>query len=412
MLTNHIIYKKYPVGAGWMQSLSELLARSGDIEVGLVCLSDGQYEKKTEDNYTQYFVSFERSKNPFYRVCRNITIKIGHSKWTENYLKTIDDFQPDIVHVFGTESFFVELIPRIKQPVVVHVQGILTSYMNAWFPPGGYSVFDLYRYSFRFVDYLKGQTQIQTYRRFKKMTKREQAYVGYIRYCMGRTEWDRLTMKSLNRDIRYSHVEEVLRPQFYDAERWDYQESGKLRLISFLSPSMYKGFDLILKTATILKNQDIDFEWKVCGTDESDNIVHFYDKKLRVDHKKLNVKYLGRIPADNIIHHMQSSDMYIHPSYIENSPNSVCEAQILGMPVIATDVGGVSSLIQNGKTGILIPANDPYYLSRQIMELKNNESYIRELSVNAREVALKRHDRNKILEDIKNVYSEILSERL
>lgn len=412
LLANYIMATKTPVVAGWIQSLSELLGQDSDLNIGLVYLIDGPFEKRVQDNYTLYLVNLERAKNPLCRVYRNVVGKKDHPKWSDNFLQVIEDFNPDIVHIFGTESFIIELVPRIKQKVVVHIQGILTSYMNAWFPPGGYSIFDLYKYSFRFTDYLKGRTQIQTYRLFKKMTKREQSYIKDIHYCMGRTEWDLLTIKTMNNNIRYFHVEEVLRHQFYNAELWKYKGAKIIRLISILSPSIYKGFDLILKSAQILKRQGVGFEWIICGTKESDSVVPFFDKKLGVDHKKLNVYYIGQVQVKELIGYMSASDLFIHPAYIENSPNSICEAQILGMPVIATNVGGVSSLIENRKTGILIPANDPFCLASHIKGLTGNESLIAKLSVNARQAALIRHDRKEIVNNLKHVYKEILQDKM
>jgi len=411
MLANYIMYNENPIVSGWIQSLCELSGQSSELEVGLVYLIDGQYEKRQHDNYTLYLTNFERSKNPLYRIYRNISGKKDHPKWLDNYLRVIDDFQPDIVHIFGTESFIIELLPQIKQRTIVHIQGIVTACMNAWLPPGGYSVLDLYRYSFRFIDYLKGRTQIQSYRLFKKMRKREETNVRHIQYCMGRTDWDRRTIKTMNDGIGYFHIEEVLRNQFYDAKQWKYKKRNKISLISVLSPYIYKGFDLILKSARILKKQGIDFEWIICGTETSDNIVSFFDKKLRLNHRELNIKYMGQVHADKLIEYMYTSDLFIHPSYIENSPNSICEAQLVGMPVIATDVGGISSLIENRKTGILIPANDPYCLVSYIIELTGNENLATEISTNARQAASIRHDRENILNNIKVAYKKILQNK-
>jgi len=63
---------------------------------------------------------------------------------------------------------------------------------------------------------------------------------------------------------------------------------------------------------------------------------------------------LGSLEVNEMVEAMKISRFMVHPSYIDNSPNSICEAQILGLPVVATNVGGVESLIENGKTGLLI----------------------------------------------------------
>ena len=64
--------------------------------------------------------------------------------------------------------------------------------------------------------------------------------------------------------------------------------------------------------------------------------------------------------------------IYIAISHIENSPNSLCEALILGAPCIATNAGGTSSLIEDGNNGILIQDGDAYSMAGAIIELTEN----------------------------------------
>ena len=104
-----------------------------------------------------------------------------------------------------------------------------------------------------------------------------------------------------------------------------------------------------------------------------------------------------------------NSTVYVHPSYIDNSPNSVCEAQILGVPVIAANVGGLPSIINNGETGFLVPANDPYQMAYLIHLLQKDEILNQRIGENAHLQALKRHDRNTIIKQLLEVYDNILS---
>lgn len=103
-----------------------------------------------------------------------------------------------------------------------------------------------------------------------------------------------------------------------------------------------------------------------------------------------------------------NADIFIHPSYIDNSPNSVCEAQICGLPVIAANVGGVSSLIEHKKTGLLVPANAPYDICYWIKELINNDNLRESLSNNAVFTAKERHNPQTIVKNILEVYQSIL----
>ncbi len=91
----------------------------------------------------------------------------------------------------------------------------------------------------------------------------------------------------------------------------------------------------------------------------------------------------------------------------DNSPNSVCEAQILGLPVIACNVGGVSTLIQHRKTGVLVPSNGVIELVSAIKEYNLHPEIYKKLAEEGREVAQKRHDKSKILSELKKVYITI-----
>jgi len=99
--------------------------------------------------------------------------------------------------------------------------------------------------------------------------------------------------------------------------------------------------------------------------------------------------------------------MYVHPSYIDNSPNSVCEAQLLGAAVVATSVGGVPSLIDDGQTGFLVHSGRPDEIAERIVALYRNKALLRKVGRQGREVAMKRHDRAKIVSDLMDVYGKL-----
>lgn len=109
-----------------------------------------------------------------------------------------------------------------------------------------------------------------------------------------------------------------------------------------------------LKTAKLLKDHtDFDFEWLIAGPTGS---FSFFEKNERTPHDAVNIKFLGTLSAEDLAVQLAEADIYVHTAYIDNSPNSLCEAQIIGIPVITTYVGGIPSLVKNYETGILIPS--------------------------------------------------------
>lgn len=92
------------------------------------------------------------------------------------------------------------------------------------------------------------------------------------------------------------------------------------------------------------------------------------------------------------------------PPAIENSPNSLCEAMLLGLPIIVSYAGGTSSILNNGEEGILVQDGYPYSLAGAIIEVANNFP----MAKNVRTHAEERHDKNKIVNNLINTYNSII----
>ena len=408
LLTNQFIHTKdtFIVG-GWIQSLIGVLLNSQTIQLAVVGLTEGESCVEKENDVTYYKVCCRKSPNPLRRIYQRFRCKIQDERVIQDYISNIQDFDPNIIHVFGAESFLCNVIPHVQSKVVVHLQGLINPYLNAWLPPG-VSKTTLLFHSFNLFDSLREVGLKYQYRIFQAIAQRELNYFRSIRYVMGRTDWDKAMATSLIKGVKYFHLEETLRPDFYTDLQWSKKEKDTATFISVLSPSTYKGFDLILKTATLLKSKGIKFRWIVCGTPENHLVVKAMERIFKQRFSKQNVSFLGRKTANELVSLLLDADIFIHPSYIENSPNSLCEAQILGLPVVATNVGGIPSLIENNETGILFPANDPYSLSEIITSLLSDTQKMESLGRQARIEATKRHDRDCILKNIEAIYQEII----
>jgi glycosyltransferase involved in cell wall biosynthesis len=215
----------------------------------------------------------------------------------------------------------------------------------------------------------------------------------------------------LSPNSKYFKVNETLRPEFYaNSGKWKREKSEKLIIVSTISETIYKGLDLILKTAKILKDEtSVSYEWRVIGISGKSNIVMFFERCLSIKSESVGISYLGVKSSREIVTNMMESSVYVHPSYIDNSPNSVCEAQLLGVPVVACDVGGVSTILDFGNAGILVPANAPYELAFHLKQFAIDEKYCEERRMFGLELAKDRHNPQKIVSDLISTYKKVMT---
>jgi len=392
-------------GRGWIESLQTIVEKSTEIEqLGISFPHSTDSEKQIDGKVIYYPIRRVLPGNLVKWIISNWNNKIEHQNEI-NALKTIiNDFEPDLIHIFGTESWLCHVVEMTNKPCVVHLQGLLLPYLNA-FVPNGISIYDLIKYDW--IAFVKGISLWHNKRFIEKKSKREYKFFKEISYFMGRTIWDKSISGFLSSKSTYFHVDEVLRDKFYSAMPWRYNRTNKVLLTSTLSDTLYKGLDLVIKTAALLVKEQFEFEWRIIGVNNDSKSAILLKKILNSEYSSLHIILLGIKNTDEIIDLLSETTLYIHPSYIDNSPNSLCEAQFMGVPVIATNVGGVSSLIEDGKDGFLVPANDPYFLASRIVQLSNKPELMKRFSLRSREKAQKRHSKENILNQLIDTYKHL-----
>lgn len=394
-------------GGGWMTSLKKVIDQEKDIELGISFIQEDTVFKKQVNNATYYpvFIASNiatkiETKIRYGRNLRKI-FRNSDAQYVKRYLDVINDFNPSVIHIWGTEKNFGLICKHIKVPVIIHLQGIINPLLNAFFPQNlslkeyvlkdGFNPLAIYR------------NKIE-YKAWEYIAEREKEIFKKCNYFMGRTHWDRILTEIYSKNARYFHCEEGLRDEFYIHRKWEPQKSKQFRIVTTISSPLYKGGDLLLKTAHLLKNElNLDFEWMLFGVDN----LKFQEKLTGIRATEVNLFLKGMATSKQLQQELLTANVFVHPSYIDNSPNSVCEAQISGVPVVACNVGGVSSLIENNVNGVLVPANDPYSLAYRIKELCISRITAEKISTEAIKVATNRHDLETILLNLVSIYKTL-----
>lgn len=394
-------------GGGWISSLQKLLYKVESVDLGILFLTDKPLPKKDDGNF-HYYPIFEKPLSAFKKLKRYYG---GYKREVTNHYskvqKVIDEFQPDIIHLFGIENELADLLGKTSIPVIVHLQGMLGPCNNAFFPVGFNNSSFVWPPSISESIFRNGY--IFAKNSIVVRSRLEEQNFKNVKYCMGRTAWDRMVSSMLSFDSVYFHIDEVLRDEFYDnAGRWAKKGDGFV-ITSTISDTVYKGLDVILKTASLLKRiSNITIEWRVIGIEPDCPLVSHIENILKIISADVDVRYLGIKSPQELCDLLLKSTLYVHPSYIDNSPNALCEAQILGVPVIACNVGGVGSIVKDGSTGILVPSNGVYEMAFYILKLYNDAGLLSLIGHGGYEAAIARHNKEKIKADLLNAYKSIV----
>lgn len=392
---------------GWMISLENAIKYSKEISLNIAYFSNIDEQPFEYENVKYY---------PIYLKRKSITEKLRNIYDTsENRDKRIipilkeiiERSTPDIIHIHGTESVFCSITDEITdKPIVYSIQGYIAPIAEQYF--AGYSLETLKKYD-TLISKIFNKSTIATYKKLLYDAKREKKAIKNSKYLIGRTKWDSSISRLYNPNAKYFTVNEILREPFYNTIWQKESFNDRLTIISTLSPGIYKGYETLLKAAALLKEHaNFDFEWKVIGCTKESTWVRISEDITGYKSEECNVKLLGFKNAEEIAKELKEADIYCHTSHIENSPNSVCEAMIIGMPIIATFVGGTDSMITHKKEGILYQDGDSYALAAYITDLYDNFSTAKAFGQNARLAAIQRHNKDIIVSSLIEVYNDIM----
>jgi len=121
--------------------------------------------------------------------------------------------------------------------------------------------------------------------------------------------------------------------------------------------------------------------------------------------------FVPHVKQETVASYFQAADTYVHPALAETAANVILEALSCGLPVIATNVGGISEQLTN-KTGMLVKKKDALEFANAIESLAQNPTMVKEMSAHAHEDAQKRFSLEKQVTTYLDWYEEILQEKV
>ncbi len=322
-----------------------------------------------------------------------IYLKVPDDKWDlltaynlriyrlRTYLSTIEQTF-DLVHIHGSEQQYQVIGANLAIPKVLSVQGIITEY---------YKILPA-KPDYRHISWLVAGYY-------------ERKYLKSVRHFICRTHWDQHHTLRLQPKAVIHHNWEPIRPEFFEPVSVNAVTAQTLLFVG--GTNRIKGIrEALVAYDSLCRIMPLRF--CVAGSGDKAEIMRLVESLQLSRIQPEDVEHKGFLNGVKLREAYQEAFCLIHPSYIDNSPNSVCEAQVAGLPVVASDVGGVSSLIVHEQTGLLTTLQ-PHSIAEAVKTLWDNPALHQAIAVNARRVAQSRHDKRQILDKTIAIYRDILS---
>jgi len=394
--------RRSEVVGGWMPSLLNAIRTAAGIELAIA----------TKDPEVNDLSKHVINGVTYFRLpaSKQYDTKL-QSKFVDACTDAISAYQPDIIHVHGTEDVYglFTALPACTCPTVISIQGLI--HVCSQHVMGG----------LKLGEFLSaGKTGLLAWLRYllqeyqwANRGRSEQKIISGNNNFIGRTTWDKAHVLAVNPAAQYYYGGEVLRPEFYKSS-WNIGNITRYTIFCTAAHSPLKGFHWLLQAVSLLRQEFPNIDVRIAGAlwNENKGFGYYgrFIKKL-IDKYELSshVTSLPSLGAKEVSEELRTAHVFVIPSLIENSPNSLAEAMIVGTPSVASFVGGIPSIIDDGETALGFPSGDAAYLAYCIRCIFTDDALAQNLSEKAQTVAVKRHEPKDIVSRQLEIYRQILT---
>ncbi len=327
------------------------------------------------------------------------------------------DFKPDLVHIFGTEfPHALAMVRAFGKPerTLVSIQGLVGECAESYMA----DLPDFVQRSVTLRDFLRKDSLRQQQEKFRIRGRREKEVLSSCSHVAGRTRFDREGALSCNPKLKYHKLNETMRACFYEGS-WSRQKCRSFEIFASQGDYPLKGFHYLLAAMQEILQEFPQAHISVAGisitgygTLKEKLKISGYGKYLR-DLMKVNdlegkVSVLGNLTDRQMKEAYLNSHVFVCPSALENSPNSLGEAMLLGVPCVASRIGGIPDMAEGEKSALFFEKGNVHELAACILRIFRDDALAESLSAQARIRARENHDGDANYRRLLEIYHEIL----
>lgn len=232
------------------------------------------------------------------------------------------------------------------------------------------------------------------------------------KYIVAISEYNRNFLKQLfgNWVLEKTHIVHCgINPNMYENTPSVANFNEVFELLSIGSLRPYKGFTFLLDACDLLKRSGTKFRCRIIGDGELRDSLATKIKNLNIGDV---VEFVGPKKQEEVAELLSLVDCYIQPSIItstgkmEGIPVSLMEAMATELPVIATKISGIPELVQDGKTGWLVPQEDPQSMADAIVQVRKNPEEAARRAQTGKDLVLKEFNITITTRLLSNLFKE------
>lgn len=375
---------KKSTGGLWMEAMLEKARTDAEMHIVIVNIANVKnVEKYIYGNETYYTIPGLPNEHYNYKSAE------AHMCW-RNIIK---EEQPDLIELWGTElPYGIPALEEAKDiPAVVYVQGILDSigkYYQAGMTPKELIKARTLR------DVLTRSTIIDLQKNYLKRSKVEAIIVNMAKNIIVENQWAESYYMKMCRDVHVYRCPLSI-SEVFESVQWTSHNMQPHTIMCSAANYPIKGLHMLLKALSIVKLHYPDVKLFIPGTplrrinsiqswfkrNGYDKFIHSLISDLELEDV---VSYTGRLTAEGMAHKMSEVNAFVMCSAIENHSSTLKEAMSVGVPCVASYVGGVPEYAISGSNCLLYRFEDYELLALHLMNLFRSNELCSKLSAQSR----------------------------
>ncbi len=394
---------------GWVESMASQLREEPDLQLAIACkCGEAPVFDQTVNGIRYFSLNYQKKKTG--------------QKLAERCEEIVAAFAPDLVHIEGTEfphaKAMLDVCKAKQIPAVVSLQGVLNGQYQ--YQCGQLQMDDMMfstSLTNMFAAWILHLRKVKWYR---PRMKPERELLQQAEYILGRTTWDRAHSYAINPKAEYFSCNRVLRQPFYE-QHWNPEKMERHSIYVGNGYYALKGLHYLVMALPLLIREYPNVKVYVAGYQpyskkDSRSLIKkgygAYLKKLITDlGVEEHIEFTGPMKAHQVAEKLASVNAYVLTSTVENSPNSFGEAMMVGTPCVASYVGGVPDMANDGIEALFYRNDDPKLLAYRIKQIFDDDALALSLSEHGSKRARITHDATENANKLIHTYQTILGVR-